>query len=453
MAKDFTEGHPFKVIFLFSLPMLIGNIFQQLYSTVDSIIVGNFVGKNALAAISGSGSVQFLIVAISFGFTAGISVVLSQVYGAKEYDKLKRAFSTSLIFVLSLALLLGIIGIAISTPLLKLLGTPDDIMPDAVGYLRIMFIGMPASFLYNMCSSALRSVGDSKTPLYFLIIASIGNIVLDLLFVAVIPMGVIGAALATIIAQCLSGVLCMIYMNKKTPMFALTRKDLIYDKQIVSAIVNYGLPTAVQNSINSVSMLAVQKFVNYFGADMMAAYGITNRIESFVTMPIMNMALALSTYSGQNIGAGKVKRAKQGITATAAMQAIFCFVMAFILPVFAPNLIRLFGLAEDPHVVELGCLGISFSARFYILFGLFQVFNQFHKGAGDTKFSMVASLCMIAVRIPITYWRIYIAKLGEVSIWVGMIAGWTTSLVVNFIRFVSGGWKGKAYVQLEANEE
>ena len=307
MAKDFTEGHPFKVIFLFSLPMLIGNIFQQLYSTVDSIIVGNFVGKNALAAISGSGSVQFLLVAISFGFTAGISVVLSQVYGAKEYDKLKRAFSTSLIFVLSLALLLGIIGIAISTPLLKLLGTPDDIMPDAVAYLRIMFIGMPASFLYNMCSSALRSVGDSKTPLYFLIIASVGNIVLDLLFVAVIPMGVIGAALATIIAQCLSGVLCMIYMNKKTPIFALTRKDLIYDKQIVSAIVNYGLPTAVQNSINSVSMLAVQKFVNYFGADMMAAYGITNRIESFVTMPIMNMALALSTYAGQNIGAGKVK--------------------------------------------------------------------------------------------------------------------------------------------------
>ena len=214
MAKDFTEGHPFKVIFLFSLPMLIGNIFQQLYSTVDSIIVGNFVGKNALAAISGSGSVQFLLVAISFGFTAGISVVLSQVYGAKEYDKLKRAFSTSLIFVLSLALLLGIIGIAISTPLLKLLGTPDDIMPDAVAYLRIMFIGMPASFLYNMCSSALRSVGDSKTPLYFLIIASVGNIVLDLLFVAVIPMGVIGAALATIIAQCLSGVLCMFYMNK-----------------------------------------------------------------------------------------------------------------------------------------------------------------------------------------------------------------------------------------------
>ena len=377
MAKDFTEGHPFKVIFLFSLPMLIGNIFQQLYSTVDSIIVGNFVGKNALAAISGSGSVQFLIVAISFGFTAGISVVLSQVYGAKEYDKLKRAFSTSLIFVLSLALFLGIIGIAISTPLLKLLGTPDDIMPDAVGYLRIMFIGMPASFLYNMCSSALRSVGDSKTPLYFLIIASIGNIVLDLLFVAVIPMGVIGAALATIIAQCLSGVLCMIYMNKKTPIFALTRKDLIYDKQIVSAIVNYGLPTAVQNSINSVSMLAVQKFVNYFGADMMAAYGITNRIESFVTMPIMNMALALSTYSGQNIGAGKVKRAKQGITATAAMQAIFCFVMAFILPQRCRG-----------YKILNGCQPLYDCGKnsYYILAGLYcQVGRGFNLGRYDCR--------------------------------------------------------------------
>ncbi|MEG1862545.1 MAG: MATE family efflux transporter, partial [Oscillospiraceae bacterium] len=301
MAKDFTKGSPAKVIFSFAMPMLIGNVFQQLYSTVDSIIVGNFVGKNALAAISGSTSVQFLIIAVAFGFTAGMSVVLSQVYGARDYDKLKRTFSTGLIFVFFMSIVLAVFGYFVSEPILRALGTPPEILPDSVTYLRVMFVGLPAMFLYNMYAAVLRAVGDSKTPLYFLIIASIINIVLDYSFVVFFSWGVMGVALATMIAQIISGILCFFYINKNVEIFHLRKDEYIFDKEIIGAIVKYGLPAAVQQSIMSISFLAVQKFVNYFGGDMMAAFGVANRIEGFVTMPMMNMAMALSMFAGQNI--------------------------------------------------------------------------------------------------------------------------------------------------------
>lgn len=452
MARDFTTGKPMKVIFTFAMPMLIGNIFQQLYSTVDSIIVGNFEGKNALAAISGSMSVQFLILAIAFGFTAGMSVVIAQTYGARDYKRLKKVMSTGILFIIGLSIVLGIVGIFISPPLLRLLGTPEEIFPQAVLYLRIMFIGMPASFLYNYFASILRAIGDSKSPLYFLIIASVTNIVLDYAFVAFLGWGVMGVAVATVMSQILSDVLCFAYINKNVEIYRLKRDEYVFDKNILSAIINYGLPAAIQQSIVSVSMMFVQSFVNFFGADMMAAFGVSNRIEGFVTMPMMNLAMALSTFAGQNIGAGKEKRAISGIKATMIMQAIFCAVMAFVLPMAAGSLIDLFGLADDPNVISLGRMGISFAARFYVIFALFQTLNQFHRGVGDTKFSLVASIFMIMVRIPVTYLLVHVIQLGEISVWMGMVSGWCASLLINSLRFFSGGWRGKAYIQLKNTE-
>ncbi len=436
-----------KVIFTFAMPMLIGNVFQQMYSTVDSIIVGNFEGKNALAAISGSSSVQFLIFSIAIGFTAGMSVVLSQVYGARDFVRLKRVFSTGFIFVILLSAVLGLFGIAVSGPLLRMLDTPEAIMPDGLKYLRIMFLGLPAMFLYNMYASVLRAIGDSKTPLYFLIVACITNIVLDYCFVAYFGLGVAGVAWATLIAQLFSGILCHIYVGKKVEIFHLRKGEWVFDKSIIGGIINYGLPSAVQQSIVSISMLFVQSFVNYFGENMMAAFGVSNRIENFVTMPLMNLAMALSMYAGQNIGAGQEKRAIDGLKATMIMQVIFSLAMAVIIPMVAPYLIDLFGLAEEPRVVELGVMGIDFSARLMIIFGLFQALNQFHRGVGDTKFSMFASLCMAFVRVPATYIMVYVLEMGEISIWAGMATGWVTALVVNTIRFFSGKWRGKAYIQ------
>ncbi len=452
MARDFTSGSPMKTIFLFAIPMLLGNLFQQLYSTVDSIIVGNYEGAHALAAVSASGSVQFLLVAIAFGFTAGMSVVISQVYGSRDYKKMKDVFSTGFIFIILLSIVLAVVGVFITEPILHLLDTPENIMPNSATYLKIMFRGMPFQFVYNMYASVLRAVGDSKTPLYFLIVAAVTNIVLDIVFVANFGMGVRGVAWATLISQALSGFLCHLYVGKKVPMFHLQKGEWIFDKEILGAIINYGLPSAVQQSTVSVGMMFVQSFVNFYGADMTAAYGVSNRIENFVTMPLMQLAMALSMFAGQNIGAGQEKRAKDGVKATMIMQLAFGLTMAVLLPVFAPMLINLFGLAEDVRVVELASMGIGFAAKFLFIFGLFQALNQFHRGVGDTKFAMTASICMVFIRVPATAYMVHTLQLGEISIWAGMVIGWCTAFLLNTIRFTTGGWKGKAYVSKRVEE-
>ena len=447
MAKDFTTGSPMKTIFLFAIPMLIGNIFQQLYSTVDTIIVGNFEGAHAIAAVSASTAIQFLLVSIAMGFTSGMSVVISQVYGARDYERMKRVFSTGFIFVIIVALVLAVVGNIITEPVLALLGTDPSIMPNSVIYLRIMFSGMPFQFVYNMYASVLRAVGDSKTPLYFLIVSAVTNIILDLVFVATFGMGVAGVALATLISQALSGFLCHIYIGKKVQIFKLGKGEWKLEKELLKPIISYGLPASIQQSVVSLGMLFVQSQINFFGPNMTAAYGVSNRIQSFATMPQMQLAMALSMFAGQNIGAGEEQRAKDGIKATMFMQLIYAAAMFFILPIIAPVLIRLFGLGDDATVMGLATMGLSFMARMVWMFGMFQALNQFHRGVGDTKFSMFASLCLVLVRVPITYFMVHVAQLGEISIWAGMCAGWAVAFTANAIRFLSGGWRGKAYVQ------
>lgn len=452
MAKDFTSGNPMKVIFTFAIPMLLGNIFQQLYSTVDTIIVGNFEGSQAIAAVSASSSLQFFMVSLAFGFTTGMSVIISQVYGARDFEKMKRVFSTGFIFVFILACILAVTGVLISKPILTLLGTPDNILPNSVKYLSIMFMGLPFAFAYNMYSAVLRAIGDSKTPLYFLIISAITNIILDYAFVAFLHWGVAGVAFATVISQAFSGLLCHLYIKKKIEIFNLSKDEWVFDKSIIGAIVNYGLPASIQQSIISLSMMLVQSFVNFYGENMITAYGVAGKIESFVSMPLMQFAMALSMFAGQNIGAGREDRAKAGIKATMIMQLIFSFIMAFVLPIIAPTLIAFFGLGDNAEVVRIAVMGVDFLARTLFIFGLFQALNQFHRGVGDTKFSMVASLIMMGVRLPATYVFVHVLQWGEISLWLGMVTGWITALIVNTIRFVTGGWKGKAYVHERVEE-
>ncbi|MEG2082867.1 MAG: MATE family efflux transporter, partial [Oscillospiraceae bacterium] len=400
-----------------------------------------------IAAVGGTFSIQFLILSLAIGFTTGMSVVVAQVYGARDFDKLKKAFSTGVIFIAFLSVGLAIVGLSVTKPLLVMLDTPQVIMKDSFTYLAIMFLGFPALFLYNMYAAVLRAVGDSKTPLYFLIVATLVNIVLDVVFVVFFGMGVEGAAIATLIAQCVSAVLCHLYVGKKVEIFKLSRKDLVFDKDILKAIIRYGFPAAVQQSILSLSFLAVQRFVNYFGEDMIATFSVVNKIENFVTMPMMNIAMALSMFAGQNIGAGEVKRAQDGVKATMKLQAVFCIVVLVVLPMIAPTLISMFGLGKDVAVMNIGTMAIDFCSKFYFIFAAFQTLNNFHRGAGDAQFSMFATICMIFVRIPITYIMVYILQLGEISIWLGMITGWSTVLILNGIRYVTGGWKGKAFIQ------
>ena len=450
MKKDFLTGNPGRVVLVFAIPMLIGNIFQQLYSTVDTIIVGNFVGKNAVAAVGGTFSIQFLVLSLAMGFTTGMSVVISQLYGAKDMERLKRAFSTSAIFSLMLSVVLGLIGILVINPLLThMLQTPAEIYADSYTYLLITFIGYPFTLIYNMYAAVLRAVGDSKTPLYFLILSAITNIILDLVFVVGFGMGVAGVAIATMIAQALSCVCCHIYVGKKYEIFQLTKETLVFDKDLLKGIIRYGVPSAIQQSVLSLNFMVVQRFVNFFGADMTAAFSVVNKIENFVTMPQMNLAMALSMFAGQNIGAGEEKRAKQGVTDVLKMQVAFWAVILFVLPMVASGLIRLFGMGDDANVMAIGVEAIKLCSKLYILFGFMQTFSNFLRGVGDAKFSMVTTICMIFIRLPITYVLVHIVQYGEMSIWIGMGFGWFTVMAMNIVRYLKGGWRGKAFVQVK----
>ena len=450
MKKDFLTGNPGRVVLVFAIPMLIGNIFQQLYSTVDTIIVGNFVGKNAVAAVGGTFSIQFLVLSLAMGFTTGMSVVISQLYGAKDMERLKRAFSTSAIFSLMLSVVLGVAGILVINPLLThMLQTPAEIYADSYTYLLITFIGYPFTLIYNMYAAVLRAVGDSKTPLYFLILSAITNIILDLVFVVGFGMGVAGVAIATMIAQALSCVCCHIYVGRKYEIFQLTKETLVFDKDLLKGIIRYGVPSAIQQSVLSLNFMVVQRFVNFFGADMTAAFSVVNKIENFVTMPQMNLAMALSMFAGQNIGAGEEKRAKQGVTDVLKMQVAFWAVILFVLPMVASGLIRLFGMGDDANVMAIGVEAIKLCSKLYILFGFMQTFSNFLRGVGDAKFSMVTTICMIFIRLPITYVLVHIIQYGEMSIWIGMGFGWFTVMAMNIVRYLKGGWRGKAFVQIK----
>lgn len=450
MKKDFLTGNPGRVVLVFAIPMLIGNIFQQLYSTVDTIIVGNFVGKNAVAAVGGTFSIQFLVLSLAMGFTTGMSVVISQLYGARDMERLKRAFSTSAIFSLMLSVVLGVAGILVINPLLThMLQTPAEIYADSYTYLLITFIGYPFTLIYNMYAAVLRAVGDSKTPLYFLILSAITNIILDLVFVVGFGMGVAGVAIATMIAQALSCVCCHMYVGRKYEIFQLTKETLVFDKDLLKGIIRYGVPSAIQQSVLSLNFMVVQRFVNFFGADMTAAFSVVNKIENFVTMPQMNLAMALSMFAGQNIGAGEEKRAKQGVTDVLKMQVAFWAVILFVLPMVASGVIRLFGMGDDANVMAIGVEAIKLCSKLYILFGFMQTFSNFLRGVGDAKFSMVTTICMIFIRLPITYILVHIIQYGEMSIWIGMGFGWFTVMTMNIVRYLKGGWRGKAFVQIK----
>lgn len=449
MKQDFTQGNPGKVILMFALPMLIGNIFQQLYSTVDTMVVGNFVGKNAIAAVGGTFSIQFLILSIAIGFTSGMSIVISQLYGAKDAEKLKKAYSTGVIFVIILSIVLAVVGIILTRPaLIYMLQTPEEIYADSYKYLFITFIGFPALFIYNMYASVLRAIGDSKTPLYFLILSTVVNVVLDLVFVIQLHMGVAGVAIATLIAQCISAVTCHIYVGKRFEILRLTKDTLCFDKEMLMGIIKYGVPSAVQQSILALNFMIVQRFVNFYGSDMIAAYSVVNKIENFVTMPIMNLALALSMFAGQNIGAGEEERAKKGVYDTMKIQAIFCAFVFLVLPLISDTFLKMFGMGDDPAVIKIGIEAISLCSKFYVIFALFQVINNFLRGVGDAQFSMFTTICMILIRLPITYILVYMVQYGEISIWIGMIMGWATVSLAGLFRFFTGGWKGKAFAQV-----
>ena len=443
-VTDMTVGNPTRHILKFTLPLLIGNLFQQLYNMVDSIVVGRYVSAHALAAVGACGSLNFLFFSLSSGLAVGIGVIASQYFGAGDEKQLKKTIANSVYVLASSALLVTLIGIIFAGPILRLLQTPDVYIADSIAYFRVTCAGILGVAFYNGVAALLRSVGDSKTPLYFLILSSIINVVLDLVFVLFFGMGVVGVGLATIIAQAVSAVVSMFYAYCKVSYFRLGKKDLIPDFAMIRDSFRLGAPVAIQNSMIAVSCIALQAVVNGFGPDVASAYTITGRIEQLVQQPYGSLGMALTSYSGQNIGAKKQERVVEGFRKATLIVFCFSIIMLPLYFFFGRFICGIFVKDEAEAVIALGASALKITSPFYFALGMIYVPRAVLNGCGDTGFAMINGLTEVVCRILFSNILTRIPALGYWGIWVTTGLTWAFTAIVCVVRYKGGKWKYKA---------
>lgn len=382
-----TEGNIWKQILFFSIPLLIGNLFQQLYNTVDSIVVGRYVGTEALAAVGSSNSLINLLIGMFAGIATGAGVIIAQYFGGKLYDKLEWAVHTAVLISLIGGAGLSVIGYFASGQILRWMGTPENVIPSSTLYLRIFFLGSIFNLVYNMCAGILRAVGDSKNPLYYLCAASVTNILLDLLFVIVLKWGVAGVGLATITSQAVAMVLVVRKLMRCEGPYRLQWKKLRLDKRMAGRIINFGIPSGIQSSIISLSNVIVQSNINSFGDKAMAGCSSFMKIDGFIMLPVMSFSMAIMTFVGQNIGAGKTKRVKEGLKITIILSFIYVAIVSFSLFMGGEHIISIF--TDETKVITNGMIMMNILMPFYVVITVVNILTGALRGAGRTFASMV----------------------------------------------------------------
>lgn len=382
-----TEGVIWKQIFFFTLPLLAGNLFQQLYNTVDSIVVGNYVGQRALAAVAASTPIVNIIVGFFMGMSAGASIVISMYFGARDRKGLRRSVHASMLIAAVLGLILTFIGIFISPLLLRLISTPAGVMESAVLYLRIYFGGMLALMIYNMGSSVLRAVGDSRRPLYFLCVSSVINIGLDLLFVIVFRWGIAGVAWATLIAQVVSAILVLLVLLRSQEDFSLNPRELRLDLPMIKRVMLLGMPAGLQQCLISFSNLFVQSYINQFDEAVMAGFGAYIKVDSFILLPVQSVSLAVTTFVGQNVGAGSLERAEKGTRVSLFMSLGVTAALSALINIFAGAILRVF--CPEEEVIAAGLVFMKAFSPFYFTLCFCQVYSGALRGAGDARTPML----------------------------------------------------------------
>lgn len=385
-----TEGVIWKQLIMFAIPLLIGNLLQQLYNTVDSIVVGQYIGSEALAAVSSSNSLINLVIGMFLGIATGAGVVISQYYGARDERKMKLAVHTSIALCLIGGVILIFVGVVFSPFILKLMGTPEEVMVNSVVYFRIFFSGSLFNLTYNMAAGILRAVGDSKRPLYYLCASSVINIVLDLLFIVAGHMGVEGVAIATVISQALSMVLCLRALAKSDDIYRLDLRKIAVNKNMTKQILTQGLPAGLQHSIISLSNVIVQANVNAYGAMAMAGFGTYLKIDGFAQLPMQSFCLAATTFTGQNIGARRYDRVKKGVIQNLMICYAYVGVIVALIFTFAPQLTTIF--SDEAEVVRYGTLTLRLIMPFFLMLPIHQVLMGTLRGAGKTTVSMMISV-------------------------------------------------------------
>lgn len=439
-----TVGNPTRHILKFTLPLLIGNLFQQLYNMVDSIVVGRYVSAHALAAVGACGSLNFLFFSLSSGLSVGIGIIAAQYFGANDEKQLKKTIANSIYVLASAAAVVTLIGVIFARPILQLLQTPDVYINDSIDYFRVTCIGIIGVAFYNGVAALLRAVGDSKTPLYFLILSSIINVGLDLLFVICFGMGVVGVGLATIIAQAVSAVVSMIYAYHKVSYFRLSKKDLHPDTSMIRDSFRLGAPVAFQNSMIAVSCIALQAVVNGFGPDVASAYTITGRIEQLVQQPYGSLGMALTSYAGQNIGAKKQERVVEGFRKATLIVLIFSLIMLPLFFFFGKYICGIFVKEEAADVIALGAKALRITSPFYFALGMIYVPRAVLNGCGDTGFAMINGLTEVVCRILFSNILTRIAFLDYWGIWITTGLTWGVTALVCVLRYRGGKWRYKA---------
>lgn len=433
-----TEGNIAKQLFFFSIPLILGNLLQQLYNTADSIVVGNFVGSNALAAV-GSGTVLInLIIAFSQGTAVGAGVVIAQYIGAKHKEKLSEAVHTSVAIALIIGAALSLFGVLFSKTLLIWMKTPKEVLSESVVYLRIYFAGLIFNVIYNMAAGIMNAAGNSKRSLRYLAYASVTNIILDLLFVGLLKMGIMGAALATDISQLLSGVLSMLFLMRVNEDYKVTLKKIKLHKESAKKIIRVGLPTGLQNTVISISNVLVQSGINGFGATAMAGFGAYLKVDGFNILPVLSFSMAATTFVGQNYGARKVDRVKKGMWITLGMVTLYTIVTGALLLTFSHQIIRLF--SADTAVIAYGADAMKYFCPFYFVLGILNCLAGTVRGTGKTMppmIIMLISMCIFRI-----FWiQLALPRIGTIEgIYMLYPISWAIGAAMMVLYTIWGKW-------------
>lgn len=443
-VSSMTEGNPTKLILMFTLPMLVGNLFQQLYNMVDSIIVGRFVGANALAAVGATGSINFLFFSMSFGISAGVGVVVSQAFGADKPDMVERAIANGLYLLGIVSAIVSVLGVVFAKPILQMLRTPEVILNDAIIYMQVSCAGILAIAAYNGVAAILRALGDSKTPLYFMLVSCFINIGLDLLFVLQFHWSVFGVALATVIAQLVAAIGSFIYACFTISFFRVKKEHREIRMDIAGKCFQLGLPIALQNSMIAISCIFLQRVVNGFGESVVAANTALGRIEQLVQQPYGSLGAAITTYTGQNIGAGKVDRVKKGYRVGFVCVVIFSLIMLIPGQFFGRQIVGIF--VQDEAVISIGAKGLAITSWFYFFLGMIYVARSVLNGAGDAVYAMINGLMEVAGRVGFAVPLTMIPFIGMWGVFLTTGLTWMLTGLVSMHRYKRGGWAKRVMV-------
>ena len=439
MEKEYLiHKRPAAALLIFALPMMLGNFFQQVYTMADSVIVGRFVGEDALAAVGASYSLTNVFISIAIGGGVGASVITSQTFGARDYSRMKRSISTALLSFLAISIFLGVVGLTLSRRIMVLLNAPANILEDSITYLNIYFLGLPFLFMYNVLSSMFNALGRSRIPLYFLIFSSVLNVALDIYMVTVLHMGVAGVAWATLIAQGISAVLSFSIFLKELRSYP-GKLDALFDWKELKNMGRVALPSILQQSTVSIGMMLVQSVVNSFGSQMLAGYSAAMRIESVCIVPMSAMGNAISSYTAQNVGADKPERVKAGYRASYGIVFAIAAGICLVVQLLASPLISLFLEDGSAAAFETGIQCTRFMAWFYVLTGLKMISDGVLRGAGDMTMFTVANLVNLGLRVVLAV--TLAPRFGIQFVWVAVPVGWLINYLISFFEYRTGKWK------------